>query len=100
MIAKLIESTSTVNDDEGFLGNSVAEEHKYWPFLKLFEQFGEAIPQFVIGITFYSKNYHWLNENEVLFAIVTMTLSLGSIIIGVVNGCITSFVLCLDYDDE
>ena len=57
-----------------------------WPILKLFEQFGEAVPQFVIAVTFYSKNYHWLEPNELIFGILTMTLSLGSILIGAGNG--------------
>ena len=58
------------------------------PILKLFEQFGEAVPQFTIALTFYLKNYHWLESDELTFGILTMTLSLGSIMIGVVSGII------------
>ena len=60
--------------------------HASWPGLKLYEQLGEAVPQFVIAVIFYYKNYDWLGSSELIFGIVTMTLSLGSIIIGIGNG--------------
>ena len=56
------------------------------PALKLFEQFGEAIPQLAIALAFYSKNYLMLSPEELLFGIATMSLSFGSILIGVVMG--------------
>ena len=75
-------------DDSIYGDGTLRDDHERWPSYKLFEQFGEAIPQFVIGVTFYFNNHHWLLEREVIFGIVTMTLSLGSIVIGIVNGCI------------
>ena len=58
------------------------------PAMKLAEQCGEAIPQFLIAVVFYSKNAHWLSYGEVMMGGITMTLSCGSIIFGVVNGII------------
>ena len=58
------------------------------PAKKLAEQCGEAIPQFLIAVVFYSKNAHWLSYGEVMMGGLTMTLSCGSIIFGVVNGII------------
>ena len=54
--------------------------------MKLPEQLGEAIPQFVIAVVFYSKNYHWLSQWELIKGGATMTLSCGSILVGVVCG--------------
>ena len=59
------------------------------PMYKLFEQFGEAVPQFVIAVTFYANNAHWLPRSDLYFGIFTMVMSAGSIIMGVVNGCWT-----------
>ena len=56
------------------------------PAFKLFEQFGEAIPQLAIALVFYSKNYHLLSSDELMFGIATMSLSSGSVLIGVVMG--------------
>ena len=61
--------------------------HALLPTLKLFEQFGEAIPQFAIAVIFYSKNFEWLDMGERAVGVATMTLSCGSILIGVTNGC-------------
>ena len=61
--------------------------HALMPTLKLFEQFGEAIPQFVIAVVFYSKNFEWLDIGEWVMGVATMTLSCGSIVIGVTQGC-------------
>ena len=77
-------------DDSIYGEGTLADDHKRWPSYNLFEQFGEAIPQFVIGVTFYSKNYHWLKKNEVIFGVINLTLSVGSIVIGIVNGCIAA----------
>ena len=59
-----------------------AEVHDGYPALKLPEQIGEAVPQLIIAATFYSKNPHWLDT----FGILTMTLSAGSILMGIGNG--------------
>ena len=56
------------------------------PALKLPEQFGEAVPQLAIAVTFYYKNAHWLSQWEMFKGILTMTLSVGSILYGMVNG--------------
>ena len=59
----------------------------------------EAIPQFVIAVTFYSKNAHWLDSDEMLFGILTMTLSAGSILIGIGNGA-RVWKMWINEDDE
>ena len=85
---------------------------KAMPGLKLFEQFGEAIPQVTIATIFYASNYTWLNSNDVLFdldslrnwslvnrttfeifelpsltkTLLSIMLSVGSILIGVSKG--------------
>ena len=85
---------------------------KAMPGLKLFEQFGEAIPQATIAIIFYANHYKWLNSNDVLFdqdllrnwslvnrttyevyelpsltkTLFSIMLSVGSILIGVIKG--------------
>ena len=55
--------------------------------MKLVEQFGEAIPQFVITVTFYAHNAHWLPKSDLQFGIFTMVMSCGSILMGVGSGC-------------
>ena len=65
------------------------------PCLKLFEQFGEAIPQFLIAVTFYSNNYPWLSSEDLALGIATMVLSCGSILFGVMKG-IMSGIRCRD----
>ena len=62
--------------------------HADMPGYKLIEQFGEAIPQFVIAVTFYANNAHWLPSGDLQFGIFTMVMSAGSILIGVGSGCI------------
>ena len=54
--------------------------------LKLFEQIGEAVPQLCIAAIFYTSNWHWLSEWDRVMGIVTLTLSAGSIIMGLVKG--------------
>ena len=82
------------------------------PGLKLFEQFGEAIPQVTIATIFFVSNYEWLNSNDVVFdldslrswslinhttyeshalpsitkTLLSIVLSIGSILIGVFKG--------------
>ena len=69
--------------------------HSTYPAWKLFEQFGEAIPQFIIAVIFYSNNSDWLSFYEMLLGGFTMTLSCGSIVFGIVNGVI-SVPKCLE----
>ena len=64
-----------------------AEDQAEMPALKLFEQIGEAVPQFSIAATFYLLNWHWLSQGDKLMGVVTMTLSAGSILMGLVRGC-------------
>ena len=61
--------------------------HANMPVYKLFEQFGEAIPQFVIAVTFYANNAHWLPPVDLYFGIFTMIMSAGSILMGIGSGC-------------
>ena len=61
--------------------------HANMPAWKLYEQFGEAIPQFVIAMTFYAYNAHWLPLDDLHFAIFTMVMSAGSIVLGAGTGC-------------
>ena len=63
------------------------DEHDKFVAAKLPEQLGEAIPQFVIAMVFYSKNYYWLSSWEMIKGGVTMTLSCGSILVGIARGC-------------
>ena len=53
---------------------------------KLFEQIGEAVPQLSIAATFHALNWHWLSFWDKVMGMVTMTLSAGSILIGLVKG--------------
>ena len=66
--------------------------HRAMPAYKLFEQIGEAVPQFCIAVIFYALNWHWLSEWDQVMGIVTMTLSMGSINMGLVKGCM--FLCC------
>lgn len=68
------------------------EEHSNLvPRAKLLEQIGEAVPQFIIAVVFYSKNFHWLSTWDRWQGGLTMTLSTGSILLGFYNGCNTCF---------
>ena len=69
-------------DNETYMINHLA-----MPAFKLFEQIGEAVPQLCIAATFYALNWHWLSEWDQVMGIVTMTLSTGSVIMGLVKGC-------------
>ena len=66
--------------------DSGTDIHAQAPALKIPEQLGEAIPQFAIAVVFFSKNAHWLRPWELILGGVTMTLSCGSILFGVVCG--------------
>ena len=45
----------------------------YYTFMKLFEQFGEAVPQLVIALTYYVRHtdYIWLEETLVFGSLPT-----------------------------
>ena len=56
------------------------------PGFKLFENFGEAIPQFLIAVIFQSLHYFELSRFDQHFFWVSISLSFGSILYGVGNG--------------
>ena len=58
------------------------------PGFRLFENFGEAIPQFIIATVFYSQ-YHSELCCDWDFFLVSMSFSLGSILYGIVNGVVS-----------
>ena len=68
-----------------------AKRYAKMPAMKLFEQIGEAVPQFSIAVTFYTLNWHWLSPWDKTMGVVTMTLSAGSILMGLVKGGIIVF---------
>ena len=51
------------------------EYHASMPAHKVYEQFGEAIPQLVIAVTFYANNAHWLPQGDLLFGIFAIAIS-------------------------
>ena len=61
-------------------------------FLKLFEQFGEALPQFVLGLIFYINNSYFIDTYDTLFGtnlevtLVSITFSGVSILLGIITG--------------
>ena len=63
-----------------------ADDYAKWSAWKLFEQIGEAVPQFTIAVTFYALNWHWLSPWDKGMGVGTMTLSGGSILMGMVRG--------------
>ena len=69
------------------------EKHAKMPVAKLFEEFGEAIPQFVIAVTFYDNSAYWLPLSDLQFGIFTMVMSAGSIVMGA-HTCPRSEQLC------
>ena len=74
-----------------FCSGTFAEDQANMPAAKLYEQIGEAVPQFSIAATFYLLNWHWLSQGDKLMGVVTMTLSAGSILMGLVRGCIVLY---------
>ena len=72
--------------DQNELKDKYGNGHAEMPAKKLFEQFGEAIPQFVIAITFYANYAHCLPKADLIFGICTMVMSGGSIVMGVGSG--------------
>ena len=67
--------------------------YKGLPLLKLFECFGEAIPQLILGVVYVSNNYPYLKEHDDYFGIgvpvsvISCVFSFGSVVIGVFTGC-------------
>ena len=63
-------------------------------FLKLFEQFGEALPQFMLGLTFYVNNTYFINTYDNLFGLPTTLISVifsgVSVFLGVISGLVTT----------
>ena len=61
-------------------------------FLKLFEQFGEALPQFVLGLTFYINNSYFIDTYDTFLGtnlevtLVSITFSGVSILLGIITG--------------
>ena len=70
----------------GFKNSEQADIQAMMPAKKLFEQIGEAVPQFSIAATFYALNWYYISFGNKLMGAVTMTLSLGSIMMGLVKG--------------
>ena len=87
-----------------FFNDEYKEEksiHDTMPALKLFEQIGEGVPQLALAISFYATYGRQLTPNQLIFGYVTMALSAGSVLIGIVNGIrmelkyrIFSFYVC------
>ena len=69
-----------VNEEE-------VEYHQSMPAHKVYEQLGEAIPQFVIAVAFYANNAHWLPLENLVFGIFAIVISAGSIVMGLGCGC-------------
>lgn len=65
-------------------------------FLKLFEQFGEALPQFMLGLTYYVNCTYFINTYDNLFdSILPTTLISGifsgvSVVLGLISGLVTT----------
>ena len=53
---------------------------------KLFEQFGEALPQLALNFHFVYTNYDSIDSDDRIYSVVTMSLSLGSILAGILLG--------------
>ncbi len=73
---------------------------------KLFEQFGEALPQFFLALTYFIANYNfvWQSEDELKMfgfytgvpsTLISIVLSAGSITIGIVTGVLAGKKVCL-----
>ena len=63
-------------------------------FLKIFEQFGEALPQFMLGMTYYVSNTYFVNTNDNLFdlmlptTLISMAFSGVSVALGLISGLV------------
>jgi hypothetical protein len=71
-------------------------------FLKLFEQFGEALPQFMLGMTYYVSNTYFVNTNDNLFdlmlptTLISMVFSGVSVGLGLISGLVSTKGLSKD----
>ena len=72
----------------------IIDDERDLPFLKLFEQFGEALPQFMLGLTFYVNNTYFINTYDNLFGLPTTLISVifsgVSVFLGVISGLVTT----------
>ena len=72
------------------------EDERDLPFLKLFEQFGEALPQFMLGLTFYVNNTYFINTYDNIFnsilptTLISVIFSGVSVVLGLISGLVTS----------
>ena len=63
------------------------------PWMLVFEQFGEALPQLILSVIFLANNYPFLLAFDTLFEIplpislVSTILSFGSVCMGSFSGC-------------
>ena len=81
----------TGKDDPGRKITKIAYA-KIIPFLKLFENLGEAIPQAILIIVFISNNWDFILYDETSFipiptSCISLIFSVGSIIMGLISGC-------------
>ena len=60
--------------------------------LKLLEQIWEALPQLVLGLTFYVNNYYYIKFSEAGFpkTAISIALSTGSVLVGICSGLIAA----------
>ena len=71
---------------------SITIKNKWIPFLKLFEQIGEALPQFIIALAFYVNHKDYINAYDTVFGssvpitLVSIIFSGISVLIGVLTG--------------
>ena len=72
-------------------------------FLKLFETFGEALPQFMLGLTYYVSNTYFVNTNDNLFdfmlptTLISMVFSGVSVALGLTCGMVATKGLAKDH---
>ena len=76
------------------------------PGHKMFEVFGEAVPQLIINIVYVSCNYEFLRDYDKLFdaqpmptSIISAIFSFGTLVIAVLQSC-TYWCPCTGYNDD
>ena len=73
------------------LGETI-NSHENTTFVKLFEQFGEALPQLLIALTFYVNHKYFVDTNDSFFqtnipvTLISMIFSSVSVVIGLITG--------------
>ena len=78
------------NDDERKITKLI--DAKDIPFLKLFENLGEAVPQFIMCLLFIINNFEFIIHEEtsnwmpIPISIVSLVFSIGSIMMGLYTG--------------